>query len=120
MDVKFKLMDRSYQFSTDSITNDTELYDDRENLILIFSKVGVVKNCNGRIGNFHLEYTEPHNFNDAGIWVYYELPIQTRTVLSKQFNLALEMIARRYLSGEREVKVDYRRRKGDYQPEVRP
>jgi hypothetical protein len=69
-----------------------ELRDERDGILLNYGADARVTNHEGLMGNFYVEYVD-----GQPRWVYYELPLQTRTVFGPDLPTAELEVSKRYL-----------------------
>ncbi len=69
-----------------------ELRDERDGILLNYGADARVTNHAGLMGNFYVE-----NVDGQPRWVYYEMPLQTRTVFGPDLPTAELEVSRRYL-----------------------
>lgn len=69
-----------------------ELRDEDDDILLTYGADAKVISQQGRIGDFCIEYLD-----GQPRWVYYEMPMQTRTVFGPDLRTAEVEISRRYI-----------------------
>jgi hypothetical protein len=69
-----------------------ELRDERDGILLNYAANARVTNHEGLMGNFYVEYVD-----GQPRWVYYDMPLQTRTVFGPDLPTAELELSRRYI-----------------------
>ena len=88
----FQVGTKTYKHVMNAYHDSVELHDERDAILLVFGADAKVRDQAGRLGLFHTEYIDgrPH-------WVYYDMPQQTRMVLSPDLHTAEVEVSRHYL-----------------------
>ena len=89
----FQVGARTYRHVMDASRNSVELQDDANAVLLVFGADAKVRNREGRLGDFFVEILD-----GLPRWVYYELPNQSRRVLSPDRHVAEVEVSKGYLS----------------------
>ena len=89
----FQVGARTYRHVMSASHDSVELQDDSNAVLLVFGSDARVRNPQGRLGDFFVEI-----FDGLPRWVYYELPDQSRRVLSPDRHVAEVEVSRHYLS----------------------
>ncbi len=89
----FQVGARTYRHVMDASRNSVELQDDANAVLLVFGADAKVRNREGRLGDFFVEILD-----GLPRWVYYELPNQSRRVLSPDRHVAEVEVSKGYLN----------------------
>ena len=89
----FQVGARTYRHVMDASRNSVELQDDANAVLLVFGADAKVRNREGRLGDFFVEILD-----GFPRWVYYELPNQSRRVLSPDRHVAEVEVSKGYLN----------------------
>ena len=88
----FQIGEKLFRHVINTQYDSVELRDESEAVLLNYGADARVTNDAGRVGNFYAEYIE-----GQPRWVYYEMPLQTRTVFGPDLPTAELEVSRRYL-----------------------
>ena len=88
----FHVGTKCYTHVMNAYHDSVELHDETDSTLLVFGADAKVRNAQGRMGDFYLEYLD-----NQPRWVYYDTPSQTRTVLGPDLHSAEVEISKRYL-----------------------
>lgn len=88
----FQVGARTYKHVMNASHDSVELQDESNTVLLVFGADARVRNHLGRLGDFYVEILD-----GQPRWVYYELPLHARHVLSPDRHVAEVEVSRRYL-----------------------
>jgi len=77
-----------------TLHDSVELRDERDGILLNYGADARVSNHAGLIGTFNVEYVD-----GQPRWVYYELPLETRTVFGPDLSSAEAEVSKHYIGG---------------------
>jgi hypothetical protein len=88
----FQVGDKCFKHVINTAFDSVELRDERDEILLNYCSDARVTNQEGRMGNFYCEYLD-----GQPRWVYYEMPLQTRTVYGPDLPTAEVEVSKRYI-----------------------
>lgn len=88
----FQVGEKSFKHVINTMSDSVELRNESDEILLSLSAEGRVTNQDGRMGNFYVEY-----FDGQPRWVYYEIPLQTRTVFGPDLPTAEVEVSKRFI-----------------------
>ena len=88
----FQVGARTYKHVINASRDAVELQDESNAVLLVFGADARVRNRDGRLGDFFIEILD-----GLPRWVYYELPHQSRRVLSPDRHVAEVEVSKQYL-----------------------
>ena len=88
----FQVGAKTYKHVASASHDSVELQDESNTVLLVFGADAKVRNCDGRLGDFFVEILD-----GLPRWVYYELPYQSRRVLSPDRHVAEVEVSKQYL-----------------------
>jgi hypothetical protein len=98
----FHVGTKCYKHVMNAYHDSVELHDEGDAILLVFEANAKVRNQEGRMGSFHIEYPD-----GQPRWVYYDTPHQTRTVLSPDLHSAEVEVSKRYIGEHCFVAAEY-------------
>jgi hypothetical protein len=88
----FQVGAKTYKHVMDASRDSVELQDETNTVLLVFGADARVRNNEGRLGDFFVEFLD-----GFPRWVFYDLPHQSRRVLSPDRHAAEVEVSRRYI-----------------------
>ncbi len=88
----FQVGDKSFYHVMNASHDSVELRNEGDETLLVYGADARVSSRDGRMGNFYVEFLDGHPS-----WVYYEMPLQTRTVFGPDLATAEVEVSRRYI-----------------------
>lgn len=88
----FQVGASTYRHVMNPACDSVELQDESNQVLLVFGADARVRNFKGLLGDFYIEILD-----GFPRWVYYEMPSQSRRVLSPDRHVAEVEVSRRYL-----------------------
>jgi hypothetical protein len=88
----FQVGGKCFSHVMNAYHDSVELRDEVNETLLTYDADARVSNPRGRMGTFHIEYLE-----GQPCWVYYEMPLQTRTVFGTDLITAEVEVSKRFI-----------------------
>ena len=90
----FKVGEKNFTHSMNGDHDSVELRDEHNEVLLTYGTDARVSNKDGRIGNFTVEYID-----GFPCWVFYEMPLETRSVYGPDLITAEVELSKRFITG---------------------
>jgi len=90
----FKVGEKNFTHIMSGDHDSVELRNERNETLLTYGTDARVSNGDGRIGNFTVEY-----INGYPCWVFYEMPLETRSVYGPDLITAEVELSKRFITG---------------------
>lgn len=88
----FQVGEKSFFHVMNASHDSVELRNEGDETLLVYGADARVSNPDGRMGNFYVEF-----LGGQPSWVYYEMPLQTRTVFGPDLATAEVEVSKRYI-----------------------
>ena len=88
----FQVGNKSYKHVMNEYHDSVELRGEGNEVLLVFGADAKVRNRDGRMGDFYIEFLD-----GQPRWVYYDLPHQSRMVLSPDLHAAEVEVSKQYI-----------------------
>jgi len=88
----FQVGEKCFKHVMNTKHDSVELRDEYDEILLNYGADARVTNQAGHIGNFYFEYLDGQTH-----WVYYEMPLQTRTVFGPDLPTAEVEVSKRFI-----------------------
>ena len=98
----FQVGEKSFSHVMNASHDSVELRNEGDETLVVYGADARVSNPDGRMGNFYVEFLDGHSN-----WVYYEMPLQTRTVYGPDLHTAEVEVSKRYIGKSAPVVAEY-------------
>ena len=88
----FQVGDKCYKHVMNEYHDSVELQGEENEVLLVYGADAKVRNSDGRMGDFYIEFLD-----GQPRWVYYDLPHQSRMVLSPDLHAAEVEVSKQYI-----------------------